>query len=220
MKSEWKTVRSKASFHVWIYLSQDSLQQPKAKHSVFSSALPSTKRREQPCGLGHSQAINLVAKSLMYWCWWTSKPACCSLYHPLSFSQTLSLSSLGSTIVCLKDTVVMFCKKPRHYPSRGYAMIHGFVWTNLTHIWLTNTCKCTKKNIHQADKIRLLKGIFEDWAHVVFSLCKGEVGVGGRSWGDSDSPESVPTPPCVGWDCNINYTTIIYFTRLRLALLR
>ncbi len=146
MKSEWKTVRSKASFHVWIYLSQDSLQQPKAKHSVFSSALPSTKRREQPCGLGHSQAINLVAKSLMYWCWWTSKPACCSLYHPLSFSQPLSLSSLGSTIVCLKDTMVMFCKKARHYPSRGYAMIQGFVRTNLTHIWLTNTCKCTKKS--------------------------------------------------------------------------
>ncbi len=181
MKSEWKTVRSKASFHVWIYLSQDSLQQPKAKHSVFSSALPSTKRREQPCGLGHSQAINLVAKSLMYWCWWTSKPACCSLYHPLSFSQPLSLSSLGSTIVCLKDTMVMFCKKARHYPSRGYAMIQGFVRTNLTHIWLTNTCKCTKKIIHQADKMRLLKGIFEDWANVVFSLCKGEVGVGGRS---------------------------------------
>lgn len=105
MKGEWKTVRSKASFHVWIYLSQDSLQQPKAKHSVFSSALPSTKRREQPCGLGHSQAINLVAKSLMYWCWWTSKPACCSLYHPLSFSQTLSLSSLGSTSVWLKENV-------------------------------------------------------------------------------------------------------------------
>ncbi len=151
MKGEWKTVRSKASFHVWIYLSQDSLQQPKAKHSVFSSALPSTKRQEQPCGLGHSQAINLVAKSLMYWCWWTSKPACCSLYHPLSFSQTLSFffrlnQCLAQRKRTCLDTLVMFCEKARPYPSRGYAMIQGFVWTNLTHFWLTNTCKCTKKH--------------------------------------------------------------------------
>lgn len=90
MRTEWKTVRSKASFHARIYSSQDSLQQPKAKRSVFSSPPPATKHREQPCGLGHSQTINLVAKSLMYWCWWTSESVCCSHSHPPSFSPALS----------------------------------------------------------------------------------------------------------------------------------
>lgn len=99
MRAEWKTVRSKASFHARIYASQDSLQRPKAKHSVFSSPPPATKHREQPCGLGHSQTINLVAKSLMYWCWWTSKSVCCSLSHPPSFSPAQQRNMTNRTFL-------------------------------------------------------------------------------------------------------------------------